>query len=113
MRPPPAALPAVPGLGNSAAAAGPSAGTTAGASAAGGSGVPASGSLSISVNWGIRLQQEADALSLLKQMALEGHKRLKASRLYSAKISAKAGSSPRFLSFEQRFSRLLRPFICI
>ncbi|OEH77121.1 family domain-containing protein [Cyclospora cayetanensis] len=52
-------------------------------------GIPASGSLSLSVNWGVRLKTEADLFNLLYQLALEAHKRLKKSGLYTTKISVK------------------------
>ncbi|KAL8441285.1 hypothetical protein Emed_007581 [Eimeria media] len=84
VRPLPPPLPTV------AAAAAAGAGSAAAAAAAAAAGnVPASGSLSISVNWGIRIQNEADLLNLLRQIAQEGSKRLTANRLYAAKLTLK------------------------
>ena len=95
MRPIPSHLtttPAAAGAAGAAAAAAEAAAAPAGAGIV--SSLPSKGSLSISVNWGIRLQQQADLLCLLQQIAAEGEKRLKASCLYTAKISAKASSKP-------------------
>ncbi|KAL8426616.1 hypothetical protein ACSSS7_008059 [Eimeria intestinalis] len=80
--------PPLPTVAAAAAAAAGSAAAAAAAAAASGS-VPASGTLSISVNWGIRIESEADLLNLLRQIAQEGSKRLTNNKLYTARITLK------------------------
>ncbi|KEP63875.1 UNVERIFIED_CONTAM: BRCA1 C Terminus (BRCT) domain-containing protein [Hammondia hammondi] len=57
--------------------------------AAGATAVPSSRSLTISVNWGIRLHAEKEVFDLLRQLAGEAHKRLRMHRLVAPRLGLK------------------------
>lgn len=48
-------------------------------------------SLTVSVNWGIRVSEEGDLIGLLKQLAEEASKRLVNSKLFSSRIGLRVG----------------------
>ncbi|PFH37145.1 hypothetical protein BESB_036030 [Besnoitia besnoiti] len=57
--------------------------------AAGAAAVPSSRSLTVSVNWGVRLNEESEVVDLLRQLAGEAHKRLRTHQLMVPRLGLK------------------------